>query len=87
MAFLGIQAYPIEASPFGDEYKPPRDLWTMGGVYLDDEPFVGFEYRERHYRTMMAEDWGKGWSFFHFSFTLISNASKINRIALLAKWP
>jgi hypothetical protein len=56
----GIQATPVEASPMGEEYKPPRNVDKMGSIYLDNEPFVGFEYRERNYRTMMAEDWAGG---------------------------
>lgn len=44
----------------GEEYIPPRDLDAMSDVYLDDEPFVGFEYRRHGYRTMMSEDWALG---------------------------
>lgn len=53
---------PIGANPLmddgvgGDAYVPPRDLHAMAGVYLDHEPFVGFEFRDRNYRTMMSED-------------------------------
>jgi hypothetical protein len=44
----------------GPEYDPPRDLWKLGSIFLDKEPFIGFEFRQKKYRTMMAEDWAKG---------------------------
>lgn len=45
----------------GEEYIPPRDEEkTLRWAYIDNEPFIGFEYRDKNYRTMMAEDWARG---------------------------
>jgi hypothetical protein len=60
----------VEANIMGPEYEPPRDLRALETVFLDSEPFIGFEFRARKYRTMMAEDWGRG---FGFEFFLISS--------------
>ncbi|KAH7705058.1 Protein K03A11.4 [Aphelenchoides avenae] len=34
--------------------------WEYCRKPLDDEPFVGFEFKRRGYKTMMAEDWALG---------------------------
>jgi hypothetical protein len=51
---------PIEENPFGEEYKPPREDEEFHRLYLDNETFIAFEYAKRGYRTMMAEDSGRG---------------------------
>ncbi|KAH7723866.1 Protein Y73F8A.35 b [Aphelenchoides avenae] len=39
------------------------DEWALCKKALDNEPFIGFEYRRRGYKTMMAEDYGQGWNW------------------------
>ncbi|KAH7694056.1 Protein K03A11.4 [Aphelenchoides avenae] len=40
--------------------KPLHNEWEYCQKPLDDEPFVGFEFKRRGYKTMMAEDWALG---------------------------
>lgn len=53
----GAQTSPVEANPFGDAWTPERTHEYLCGIWLDHEPaYIGFAFRDRNYRTMMAED-------------------------------
>ncbi|KAH7702605.1 Protein K03A11.4 [Aphelenchoides avenae] len=67
------------------------DEWALCKKALDNEPFIGFEYQRRGYKTMMAEDYYQGWNwpgckgfekthFDHYMkpFQLLYRASKEN---------
>ncbi|KAH7725879.1 Protein R03G8.3 [Aphelenchoides avenae] len=52
-------SYPMFFGRFHNASDDP-DAWTYCRKALDNEPFIGFEYQRRGYKTMMAEDWVSG---------------------------
>ncbi|KAH7725882.1 Protein R03G8.3 [Aphelenchoides avenae] len=60
--FFGWQPFPIsEAGPFNEGFSADVDYDRACKTPLDDQPFIGFEFQRRGYKTMMSDDWVQGW--------------------------
>ncbi|KAH7698649.1 Protein R03G8.3, partial [Aphelenchoides avenae] len=57
---LGKQGYQLEGSPLNEAHPPKVDMDTWCGLYLEKEPFIGYEFQKAGYKTMMSEDWALG---------------------------
>ncbi|KAH7687786.1 Protein K03A11.4, partial [Aphelenchoides avenae] len=57
---VGQNSRPNAYALFFGKQPLTEDEWEYCRTPLDDEPFVGFEFKRRGYKTMMAEDWALG---------------------------
>ncbi|CAD5228129.1 unnamed protein product [Bursaphelenchus xylophilus] len=57
---MGRQAYEMEKSPINDERKPKINMYDMCGYYLEQDQFIGYEFKKKGYTTLFSEDWELG---------------------------
>ncbi|CAD5221623.1 unnamed protein product [Bursaphelenchus okinawaensis] len=57
---MGRQAYDMEKSPINDERKPKINMYDMCGYYLEQDQFIGFDFKKKGYATLFSEDWELG---------------------------
>lgn len=57
---LGRQAYELVDTPINKPRKPYKTMAEYCNTYLDDDQFIGYEFKKQGYTTMMSEDWNTG---------------------------
>ncbi|CAD5218926.1 unnamed protein product [Bursaphelenchus okinawaensis] len=57
---MGRQIYEVKQSPVTNIQKPELNSTEYCNKYLDDEQFIGFEFKRKGYKTMWSEDWDMG---------------------------
>ncbi|KAH7717004.1 Protein K03A11.4 [Aphelenchoides avenae] len=57
---FGKQLYNLSITNSNKDAPPDGDDQEFCKTVLDEQPFIGFEFERRGYKTMIAEDWAMG---------------------------